>query len=844
MGVQRQLSYIVPRSADFDLRTRMVPTAPIVPIRRAAVELPTRPGVVPPSTGIRVPAELLRRIAVPGTAPALTSPFSLTLQNPNAGNPYVTSGIGRRIIGLTEGQRKAFSVPDVGDIPASKEAAERAKKQIDKLLAGDFNPAMAAKILAEGEKFYRNYKQRAAALIQAADAAAKKGDSLLASTLRKQAAAILKTKGGASWDSLQRMVYVYMSGKSKLLGDLLKKNPWLAQAAKTMKAGIGVTDATLRLVRKLSTKTEIDAGGIVDIAALSFNALNSAIGLAVALKLVPTGTASQVVGWTGVATSCASAVLTGVAAGTTAAPGMGTAIGGVLGTVACGMSVINQAFSTETKTPDVPPVKEPRAIYAPNEEQSPYIVTDAARLASVFRYWYGVPSLAEMFLRSGWSMHLMYLQYGTRPPRWIGDTERPDGYYPGQPGFDRGTGKFGKSDLPIPAPTLVDVLAFLESVDTRPFRVRRKPSQHRWPSSAWADLGAHFERTIQPLMKSQGYDESDMWQSDVSRDLPVSQVYREAAHWRHELASGRPTFGYIKFNERRAPWATSAGFRLPSNSRFTLVDGRSFLRLTELIDYFAAITVEENRLGLNPINAFLHATGFPVRQMARGAGAKRAYLATKWTDFKETERWLSYAPGPKSGDHSFPTTQRGIFLRKKKNGQWNWPVLRILGAMRVRAAMAYMISAHHWYIWSEKKDKRKPDMIKDLPALSAGGPKISPYTHLFLRGPDIRQFYPHLPSLSRIRAQTEPWSHRDKWLYSLRARPSARLTGGDPAAALAAILKAHNEKLRPILSQALTDVAYDLKYPALVVAKGPALIAKGPFPPGETTLPGSGSWGL
>lgn len=830
---------------------------PVVALARQELLRPSylvaRPAPLRPDVAVLLPGAL-RRLMPPGKGPPLGSPYYLGLSDPAAKSPYVRpGGVSKRILGLTQGQKNKLPVPDLGDVPpAFKAAFARTAKLIDQVLSGNYDPAMAQELLGSGAKLMNNYRQRAARLYQQANAIAKENKSL-AATLRKQAAEILKTKGGSIWSAFQRMAYIYMAGKSRLLGGLIKNNPWMGQMIAGIQGGSIASAAGIKLIKKLSAGGNLDASSIVDTASLAFNAVKAIVSVAAALDLMAKGTAADIVGWGGVISGCVSGILTGASAAKKKLPG--AAFGGLLGTVGCGMSIMTRVLSAEHKTPAAPPLNVPRAIYTPNLDQQPFVAADAARLASTLRYWYGMRSVGDVLLRAGWNRHLQYLQRGQRPARWAGDTDRPLGSYPGKPQFDKATGTFSSSSVPIPAPTLVDMLVLLEAVDLPPFRRRKFPDRHEWASSVWSNLGANYQRTIQPLMKAQevlrcsqaSLDPSDerceakwsMSRAERTHDLSVSALYAEVAYWRKELRAGRPTFGYGSYRKRLVPWG-GTGLVYNPYYQYDLMDGRPFLRLSELVDYFAAITVEETRLRLNPIDAFFNTHGLPVRQLALGPKGKVAYLQTKWTDFHETAYWL-YG-GTSAGDHDFPRDQGSILDRIKKGGRWSWAALRILGALRVRAAMAYMINAYHWYIWKEKT--KRLDMIADLPSLSAGGSTMGGFTSLFLRGPDIRQYAP-VSTTFRVRAKTDPASHRDKRIYSLKARPVARLTSGDPAAALAAILRGHNELLRPVVSRALSDASYDVQYPPLFIAAKTVVIDPRALPPAAAAVPaleGSGGY--
>lgn len=196
---------------------------------------------------------------------------------------------------------------------------------------------------------------------------------------------------GFSADALSKATFelVYdqaMSGLTKL-DAYMALNPYTASIKEMIAAGQGVfKDAKSWYIN--AERGGLDASGIIDGANIALRAIGAVRNVAQAFG-GESATFNDVTEWAGVAVGCASSITGGAA--------VGGYIGAAVGVVACGVSVFTKLLGYFQNRPrPLDTEKTALGIFTPQAEQLPLIATDAARLAALLKYRYGVPSFASL----------------------------------------------------------------------------------------------------------------------------------------------------------------------------------------------------------------------------------------------------------------------------------------------------------------------------------------------------------------------------------------------------------------------------------------------------------------
>lgn len=685
-------------------------------------------------------------------------------------------------------------------------SSAKARKALNDLVSGNYTPGTAKALVTAGRSALKNFKERAQRLKDYALLFEKQGTKEAkerAVALRKEAEDILKM---GSLDKLKAMAYIYTSGKSKLLIDLLAKNPTLQSLYSGTQAALSATASFQAFAKRYKENQKMDAGGVVDIMAMSYQGIRALVNLAQVAKILSPTVGGEIIAWAGVSTGCVSGIVGAAATGTATFGPVGGGVGAAVGTIACAFSFLAKHFSKAPDVPTGPAITAPRTIYAPNQQQMPFVAADGARLAGQLRYTFGIPSwevVVNHTLRAVWARPLVKGNKGLFPPKPPKDS----------------SGKFQSSTVAVPGFTLSACLAALEAVDQPSSRKAYKAfgkfadaklynpaymseDERKWLGMVWSPypIPDYGKENIGSSTWFREYGKAMKIDPDVMGnfgDMPLSVLLRINNYWRSQIRAGKPPYQYID---------TKGSSVYNPLLRYYIRDGRSVLRVANLIDYFAAITVREHDQGLNPIDAFLNTQGLPIRQLVK-KGGKWVYDRSCWTAFKEEEILAS--------------CQNGLYSKIKPGGVWNWVALRALGSIRLRAAMSY-INATYW--WHEAlRPKTRIDMLADLP-------RLNNTNRGFVNPPDIRHYVQRGP-YRRARAKTHPGGHRGKRLYHLRGTSLARLSGGHPAAAMHAWLKGNAARLAPVIRRAERDAILDDLYPqryviGSIIPLAPALVAR------------------
>lgn len=187
----------------------------------------------------------------------------------------------------------------------------------------------------------------------------------------------------------EQSVYKFFYGQARsaleLADQALSKYPEVAAAHRF----IGEQEKLYiegKSVAQVMGDSGIDPAAIGDAMNVLRRGVSSAQGLARAFGVDEGSTADEVMDWAGVTLGCGAAIATGVAAG---------GVGVVGGAVACAVTVLTKVFDVlSSKAPEGPDLGSTKwAIFRPlGQEQQAMIAADAARLSSLLRYRYGVPS--------------------------------------------------------------------------------------------------------------------------------------------------------------------------------------------------------------------------------------------------------------------------------------------------------------------------------------------------------------------------------------------------------------------------------------------------------------------
>lgn len=130
-----------------------------------------------------------------------------------------------------------------------------------------------------------------------------------------------------------------------------------------------------KMTKTFQSGEKLDASGITDIAGMCHQITGTLVDVFEGFELWGSGTSEEIKSWSQTAVNCTAAVAT-----------MGPYAGGA----ACALNVIGKLIEAIAGK-DAQAVG-PRALFVPSKEQLAVIGVDAARLAAVLRYWYGIQS--------------------------------------------------------------------------------------------------------------------------------------------------------------------------------------------------------------------------------------------------------------------------------------------------------------------------------------------------------------------------------------------------------------------------------------------------------------------
>ncbi len=660
------------------------------------------------------------------------------------------------------------------------------QKLISDLLAGRYTPQSATALVAKGKKALDTFRERAARLLSYAKTLEQTAPRE-AAALRREAAAILKMD---TWGKIERAAYTYISGKSRVLEDLLKKEPELAALYK----GVGTAVSTFKSFQAYSdkiAKSPRDVTSAVDVMAFGYSAVSSVAHLLSATGAVPPEIAGEVIAWTGVLTGCVSGLVTGATAGAALGP-WGVAGGLGVAAVACGVSFAGRLIGKTAKSPPgISGPLKPRTVYTPNSEQYPFVVKDAVRVAQQLRYTWSIRSWRQV-------VNTVLLGYST--PYLVGGRE---GTFPPLPPTNK-AGQIEPNKAPIGGFSLEHCAMVLETADQPAPRVPASAitkgiqawhAQHGTATLYPRAMDIGWGPAIRAYLKAQNATSADAREMARFQDYPLSILDREIRWGRQRLADGKQPYQYIP--------VTPTGVTFVGED-YHLRDARSALRVGALIDLLAAYTRIEESNGEAPINAFLNTQGLPVRSLMR-VGNRIVYSSECWTGFRE-ERGL-------------PRCQRGlqsIVRGPGGRGQWNWAALRLVGALRLRAALSLINAIYWWVRFGEKPN----DMIASLPPLTTDGAsdEANRLTYAFLRPPNIAPLVKGVPLT--VRPRTSITSHRNKKLYEVTAAAWVPSTSTDMTAAPKALFKAlsrNADRFGEVVRRAEKDAILDALFPPKAV---------------------------
>lgn len=479
-------------------------------------------------------------------------------------------------------------------------------------------------------------------------------------------------------EKYRKVAFTFAYVKAREAYEKIRKDPTVQQVIKIGDAAAVVgqkTVDTVAAVRKMISGRggfTHDASGMADASKMVHGVVSSIGNLVETID--PGSDAAKAFGWATTISACGVSI----AAGSMAGPA-----GTIGGAVTCGVTVMMKFISGLSKDPRVPNT-QPKAMFMPNEEQTPLISLDATRLASVLKYHYGVNSYREMYTKAGFepggaaimNYRAGYLSSQLFPPR---------------PAIVNG--QFKSSSQAPPAHDMYTILGLM-------LGVQKLKDQLKEPESFETDL-------IAKLRSQSGQEpEGEELETRYANQHDVNVAAIETGAWVAKQLIER--YGVTSsYDEGGQEFATAKefghggwGYRLDQTLPWMMVD--------ELLNFFTAVTVRELKDGAKPHIAYL-ATGLPVK-----------LLVAHDTD----RRGMSWTQGQFQSKHCWTNLYRaGIAncrdLIDKVPGM-NFRVIKEFAAIRLMAAFSYM---HMNYMWTAHTPTgQQTDLIASVPPVNPSDP--------------------------------------------------------------------------------------------------------------------------
>jgi hypothetical protein len=428
-------------------------------------------------------------------------------------------------------------------------------------------------------------------------------------------------------------------------------------------------DNVTRMIDKIK-QGEMDAAGIADVSGAGLAVLGNVTAIIAAAG--GSGAAvREITKWATTGANCAA----------------GIAATGGLGVFSCGLQVVAGLLEYITSGPYTESWDTPRTIFVPTEASRGMIAADAARLASVLRYYYDVPSYLSLYERLAVHEEFRWLRSNDIPG--AGGSLNGDGRYPPRPVMVNG--KVVTESTPIPAHNLRTILQVMSL----------GMNQTSALGNARDTLAgvAGWRSGVEPAGRGlyQRYE----------KDHDINQhAIATAAYWGRSVAAvGRGTTTTISVFGNSGDvndWPRKrTNYYVP-----VTVNLRPFIVVDELINFFGAVTSREiqqggasnltEKYGLGVQNPTMHMEVCGTQRTGEPNSCQAGkYSKICWTN-------LSRATGG--------NCDIGLIL-----GMPSMELLRDVGAIRLMAAFSYL---HQTYLWSGRDigTRMANDPIRNLPA--------------------------------------------------------------------------------------------------------------------------------
>lgn len=527
---------------------------------------------------------------------------------------------------------------------------------------------------------------------------------------------------GFSSDPFKQKAYAYMYKQARSLTERALSDPKVKDVASKItaagnmafEAGHGVAD----LVSSIGTKGRVDASGVADITQLAGSFTKSIISFAQSIGL-DSQTAQDVSDWTGIAVGCVAGIATAAAAG--------FGFGGLAAAVGCAFSVLIKLFSAAgwTHTPEIPP-DQPRMILRALAGQASVLQSDAARLAAVLHYHYGLNSFQPLLDR----LNLM---------PWV--TNYPAATYPFDPAAI-------KQAVPAVSGTALLVAMHDWRIGADEFdgnlprtynNLRGVLNAIAWVTSGkqsgedFANLYTQLPLELRGYQIIPGMDgpigeqlhPCDLsWRFVNEEDVNVTAISHGAALCRGVLArSGATSNGGVGSTVLECPFdldgswlATGPAKKYPEKGTWYF-DLAPFLRVEELINYFVAVTISE-RENLTPGSPkpWDVYTGFlpigNINALKKVGGKDQPYDEKCWTGLY------------RGGDYQCDNPSGGNDLRTlvgsgNLNDGLTYAALKEFAYIRLLSAFAQLLN---WWNWSARVPTGRVDPIRSVAEEHARNP--------------------------------------------------------------------------------------------------------------------------
>lgn len=409
---------------------------------------------------------------------------------------------------------------------------------------------------------------------------------------------------------------------------------------------------------------KMDAAGIANVAASGFAMMNNIIGV---IAVGDSATAAEISKWSNTVVNCA----------------VGVASTGPMGALSCSLQVLSNVLDYITgSAPKRAAWDTPRTLFRPNEITTPLIAADAARLASVLKYYYGVDAYRPLYNRL-----LAVPEF--RPLVGYDDA----GLYPNRP-MTTPQGKVVASDKKaIPGHNLRTILQLM-------YIGKGASDAHVSTRDTLAAIAGWRHGGLEP--SGRGLFRRYEWDQDVNHHAIAT-----AAYWgRMAIAAG----GDPRVKASMKASSDLGGWRIMpigGDVRTIEINTRPFIIVDELINFFAGVTRREIDVG-GPKAALDLSTQYGI-----GQHNPTQHLYVKVTDRSgEPPNGASYSEV--CWTNLKRSTGQACDLQNKIGPGVGGDVLRDVGAIRLMAAFSFL---HQTYLWGHpvevERDKRDP--IRTIP---------------------------------------------------------------------------------------------------------------------------------